>query len=101
MTIHSAKGLEFKNVFICRVNEGVLPSSKVKSPDDIEEERRLLYVAITRAMDRLYITDVQRDFGNDKKFKEAEPSKFLKELDQMCIRDRIFSIFSNNWTNDI
>ena len=106
MTIHSAKGLEFKNVFICRVNEGVLPSSKVKSPDDIEEERRLLYVAITRAMDRLYITDVQRDFGNDKKFKEVEPSKFLKELDQQEIeflnqnaKDRLSEFIKYNDNN--
>ena len=85
MTIHSSKGLEFKNVFVCRVNEGILPSSKVKSADGIEEERRLLYVAITRAMDKLFITDVQKDFGNDNKSREAEPSKFLKELDQQEI----------------
>lgn len=85
MTIHSAKGLEFKNVFVCRANEGILPSSKVKSADGIEEERRLLYVAITRAMDKLFITDVQKDFGNDNKSREAEPSKFLKELDKQEI----------------
>lgn len=84
MTIHSSKGLEFKNVFICRVNDGVLPSSKVKTPEGIEEERRLFYVGITRAMDRLYITDVKKDYasnGNSQYLREADPSKFLKELE--------------------
>lgn len=85
MTIHSSKGLEFKNVFICRLNDGVLPSSKVKTPEGIEEERRLFYVAITRAKDRLFISDVQSAFGSDKKLREAEPSKFLKELDKQEI----------------
>lgn len=87
MTIHAAKGLEFKNVFICRANEGIIPSSKVKSSDEIEEERRVFYVAITRAMDRLYITDVQKDYSyNENKsaqfLKESDPSRFLKELDK-------------------
>lgn len=113
MTIHSSKGLEFKNVFICRANEGVLPSAKVKSIEGIEEERRLFYVAITRAMDRLYITDVQRDFGNNKTSpnqKEADPSKFLMELDKQEIefinelaKDRLSETIENNNTtnNDI
>lgn len=85
MTIHSSKGLEFKNVFICRVNEGILPSSNAKTLENIEEERRLLYVAITRAMDRLFISDIQECYGIDEKLKDAEPSKFLKELDQQEI----------------
>lgn len=54
-TMHRAKGLEWKVVFIINVNEGTIPSREAESPADIEEERRLLYVAMTRAKDRLYI----------------------------------------------
>ena len=77
MTIHSAKGLEFKNVFIVRINDGIMPSGKVKSAEGIEEERRLFYVALTRAKDRLVLTNTQVDFNDY----ENECSRFLKELD--------------------
>lgn len=78
MTIHASKGLEFKNVFIARLNEGIIPSGKVKSPEGIEEERRLLYVAITRAKDRLFLTDTLFDYNEY----DNIPSRFLKELEQ-------------------
>ena len=78
MTIHASKGLEFKNVFISRINDGILPSGKVKSFEGIEEERRLFYVAITRAKDRLFLTDTQMDYNDC----ENDCSRFLKELDQ-------------------
>ena len=77
MTIHAAKGLEFKNVFIIRIVDGILPSGKVKTPDGLEEERRLFYVAITRAKDKLYLSDTMLDYNE----LDNMPSRFLKELD--------------------
>ena len=55
MTMHASKGLEFDNVFIPDVNENVIPNSKAVTECEIEEERRMLYVAMTRAKKRLYI----------------------------------------------
>jgi len=78
-TIHSAKGLEFDAVFIIGLEEGILPSSR--SLDDeraIEEERRLMYVAITRARKRLYLSYVKSRFMYGK-YNNAPPSRFLKE----------------------
>ena len=49
MTVHAAKGLEFPHVFLCCLNEGILPSQKTDSPEGMEEERRLAFVALTRA----------------------------------------------------
>ena len=77
MTIHGSKGLEFKNVFVISINDGILPSAKIKTFEGIEEERRLFYVAITRAKDRLFLTDTQINFDS-----ENPTSRFLKELDQ-------------------
>ncbi|MDR2834922.1 MAG: ATP-dependent helicase [Bacteroidales bacterium] len=81
MTIHSAKGLEFTNVFIIGMEDGVFPNSKtVESEREIEEERRLLYVAITRARKNLMISYSEIKFihGN---MTTMLPSRFLKELD--------------------
>ena len=55
MTMHSSKGLEFETVFIVDVNEDITPHKKALLPEDIEEERRLFYVALTRAKKYLYI----------------------------------------------
>ncbi|MFA5658510.1 MAG: UvrD-helicase domain-containing protein [Oscillospiraceae bacterium] len=80
MTIHAAKGLEFPNVFIVGMEENIFPGTRsMESEEDIEEERRLAYVAITRAKDRLYISHaVERMlFGN---LNRNRPSRFLKEL---------------------
>ena len=100
MTIHAAKGLEFKNVFIIRLNEGILPSGKVKSPEEIEEERRLFYVAITRAKDNLYLTDTRVEYNEY----ENMPSRFLKELDlkeiQFFSEDAKERISSTKVTNE-
>ncbi|MBO7709491.1 MAG: ATP-binding domain-containing protein, partial [Lachnospiraceae bacterium] len=74
-TLHSAKGLEFRQVFLPDVNEGMLPYRKASLESEIEEERRLLYVGMTRAKDRLYIMFVQDRFG-----KEQKPSRFLTAL---------------------
>ena len=70
MTVHSAKGLEFPFVFICELNEGVFPSRKVRTQPGMEEERRLAYVALTRAEngldltgDALFLCDGPEDAG--------------------------------------
>ena len=80
MTMHSAKGLEFPIVFIVGTEEGLFPHSRaLASEEDLEEERRLCYVAITRAQQQLYITHAmqRRIFGEED---VTEPSRFLNEL---------------------
>ncbi|TCL03516.1 ATP-dependent helicase [Sodalis ligni] len=74
MTIHSAKGMEYPYVFICGLNEGVFPSRRISSLEEMEEERRLAYVAMTRAMDRLYLSDAE-GVANDNLVKY--PSRFI------------------------
>jgi DNA helicase II / ATP-dependent DNA helicase PcrA len=80
-TVHSVKGLEFKVVFIIGCEENIFPMKRKDSTDDdIEEERRLMYVAITRAGERLYITNArQRFLYGDIKY--MQPSRFLKEAE--------------------
>ena len=76
MTVHTAKGMEFPVVFICGLNEGVFPSRKAVMPEDMDEERRLAFVAMTRAKDRLYLTDSE-GIASDGVFKY--PSRFILE----------------------
>jgi DNA helicase-2/ATP-dependent DNA helicase PcrA len=76
MTIHTAKGMEFPVVFLCGLNEGVFPSRKTFTPEDMEEERRLCYVALTRAKGRLFLSDSE-GLGNDGLYKL--PSRFIFE----------------------
>ncbi|MBQ8290890.1 MAG: UvrD-helicase domain-containing protein [Clostridia bacterium] len=79
-TVHSVKGLEFKCVFICGLEENILPVSRaVGNDDDMEEERRLMYVAITRARERLYMTRSKSRYLYGKREPTAR-SRFLKEL---------------------
>ncbi len=82
MTLHAAKGLEFPLVFLCGLEEGLFPHSRTfLHPDDIEEERRLCYVGMTRAMDALILTRAvyRRRYGTD--LPEASvPSRFLEEV---------------------
>ncbi len=79
-TIHSAKGLEFKVVFVVGAEEGIFPVTRsMDSTSDIEEERRLMYVAVTRAMEKLYITYSASRFLYSER-KASIPSRFLKEL---------------------
>ena len=80
MTIHYAKGLEFPTVFVMGMEEDVFPSRKALETDDgIEEERRLFYVAITRAQYKLYLTAAKQRFMMGKE-SPCLPSRFLKEL---------------------
>lgn len=75
MTIHSAKGLEFEDVFVIRANEGEIPHQKAEKKDEIEEERRLFYVALTRAKNNLCISYITQKNGNS-----IKPSRFVEEL---------------------
>ncbi|MBR4305208.1 MAG: UvrD-helicase domain-containing protein [Clostridia bacterium] len=80
MTIHSAKGLEFDNVFLCGAEEGIFPSYRsMESSEQMEEERRLCYVAMTRARKKLYITSAERRllYGQTA---YAKPSRFTEEI---------------------
>lgn len=74
LTIHAAKGMEFPYVFLCGMNEGIFPSRKVNTPEDMEEERRIAYVAMTRAKEMLFISDAEGK-ANDGIFKY--PSRFI------------------------
>ena len=77
MTVHAAKGLEFPYVFLCGLNEGVFPSRKVSSLAGMEEERRLAFVAMTRAERRLYLSDAE-GFNHDGSLRY--PSRFLLDI---------------------
>ena len=79
MTMHSAKGLEFNAVFITGLEEGLFPHQNSINADDIDEERRLMYVAITRARRRLYLTFAQSRMLHGK-VNYGTASSFLREL---------------------
>jgi DNA helicase-2/ATP-dependent DNA helicase PcrA len=89
MTLHAAKGLEFPLVFLCGLEEGLFPHSRTfLHPDDIEEERRLCYVGMTRAMNALILTRAvyRRRYGTD--LPEASvPSRFLEEVPAELLED--------------
>ena len=59
MTVHAAKGLEFPYVFLCAMSEGIFPSKKTNTMEKMEEERRLAFVAMTRAEKRLYLSEAE------------------------------------------
>ncbi|MGB3610262.1 MAG: DNA helicase II [Cellvibrio sp.] len=87
MTLHSAKGLEFPLVFMAGVEEGLFPHKmSADDPDRLEEERRLCYVGITRAMEKLYISyaETRRLYGNET-FNAV--SRFVKEIPAKCIQE--------------
>ena len=89
MTLHAAKGLEFPLVFLCGLEEELFPHSRTfLNPDDVEEERRLCYVGMTRAMDQLVLTRAvyRRRYGTD--LPEASvPSRFLEEIPAELIEE--------------
>lgn len=83
MTVHAAKGLEFPCVFLCGMNEGIFPSRKVRTQEAMEEERRLAFVAATRAEKLLYLTRAEsRNFDGSPQY----PSRFILDIDRQLIR---------------
>ena len=82
MTIHAAKGLEFPYVFLCELNEGIFPSGRTKTVQSMEEERRLAYVAMTRAEKGLYLSEAAgRNIDNTSRY----PSRFVLEIDEKLL----------------
>lgn len=75
MTFHASKGLEFRRVYLIDVNEGLVPHRRAKTREEIEEERRVLYVAMTRAKEELYLLYTEKRGGRD-----VPPSRFLRDL---------------------
>lgn len=82
MTVHTAKGLEFPYVFVCGMNEGIFPSKHVDTEERLEEERRMAYVAFTRAEKALYISDAE-GLNYDESFRY--PSRFIFNIDRDVI----------------
>ncbi len=91
LTMHSSKGLEFPVVFLNGWNEGVFPSWRSHSEKDIEEERRLAYVGITRAEKELIITSAESRTQIDGKTRIHKPSRFLEELPEEIVNKTIIS----------
>ena len=75
LTMHASKGLEFDTVYLPDLNEGIFPGRRAVSAEAIEEERRLFYVAITRARDRLHLMYLRGNRNNPRR-----PSRFLESL---------------------
>ncbi len=99
MTIHSAKGLEFGTVFVVGLEEGLFPSDMVSgNPREMEEERRLFYVAITRAKTHCYLSYAQCRFRYGQ-MEFSSPSRFLKDIDSRYL-DRQQSMFSSRRSFD-
>lgn len=97
MTIHSAKGLEFENVFLPGWEEGVFPGyQSIMNPEEIEEERRLAYVAITRAKRRLFITHVKERMMNGST-QYNQSSRFIQDIPEHLVdeNDKTYSSFSD------
>ena len=79
MTVHASKGLEFPYVFLCGMNEGIFPSRKITTMEGMEEERRLAFVAITRAEKGLFLSEADgRNFDSSPRY----PSRFLLDIDE-------------------
>ncbi len=82
MTVHAAKGLEFPYVFLCGMNEGIFPSRRTRTRPAMEEERRLAFVAMTRAEKRLFLTEAE---GRNTDGSPRYPSRFLLDIDPALI----------------
>ncbi len=85
MTLHSAKGLEFPVVYIVGMEENIFPSYRSIEEDDVEEERRLLYVGITRAMDKLFLSSADNRMQYGRTIYNR-PSRFLMEIPSDCLK---------------
>ncbi len=110
MTVHAAKGLEFKSVFVVGMEEELFPSAfSMDSARDLEEERRLFYVAITRAEERCFITYSKSRFRNGKTT-FSSPSRFIKDIDPQYLdnanesievaQPKIFSSWDDDWDKE-
>ena len=86
MTVHSAKGLEFPIVFLCGLSEGIFPGKRANTREKLEEERRLAYVAFTRAKDRLFLSDAA---GTNYDGSFRYPSRFLVNAEQENLDDAV------------
>lgn len=86
MSIHAAKGLEFEAVFLVGLEDQLFPGFMAVSPDDIDEERRLFYVAITRAKAQLYLSYAQSRYRFGQ-LRYHDPSRFLEEIDSQNLED--------------
>ena len=82
MTVHAAKGLEFPYVFLCGMNEGIFPSRRTRTLPAMEEERRLAFVAMTRAEKRLFLTEAE---GRNTDGSPRYPSRFILDVDPGCV----------------
>jgi DNA helicase-2/ATP-dependent DNA helicase PcrA len=82
MTVHAAKGLEFPAVFLCGMSEGIFPSGRVNTRPAMEEERRLAFVAMTRAEQKLFLTTSD---GRNTDGSPRYPSRFILDIDQVLL----------------
>ena len=99
MTLHAAKGLEFPLVFLAGMEEGLFPHSRtINDGEGLEEERRLCYVGMTRAMDALLVTRARfrRRYGNDSP-EYSTPSRFMGEIPGHLIQDLSAPVPANTW----
>ncbi|HIP86761.1 MAG TPA: ATP-dependent DNA helicase Rep, partial [Aquifex sp.] len=91
MTVHASKGLEFSVVFLPRLEEGIFPhKSAFENEEEMEEERRLFYVAVTRAKEKLYLSYVRKRNSKSGKEIERKPSRFLSEIPKELLDLRFF-----------
>lgn len=98
MTIHAAKGLEYDVVHIAGLEENLFPSMFCESERELEEERRLFYVAITRAKEECYISSARTRFRNGS-LQMQSPSRFLKDIDKRFIQHAQETIRKTSWAN--
>ena len=98
MTVHTAKGLEFSNAFLCGLEEGVFPSKKTATLEGMEEERRLAFVAFTRAKKTLFLTDAE---GRNLDGSFRYPSRFIFNVDKslLAYTDELDDslVYETNW----
>jgi DNA helicase II / ATP-dependent DNA helicase PcrA len=101
LTLHAAKGLEFPQVFIIGLDENYLPHSRSRDdPEEMAEERRLFYVGITRAKNRLFLLRARRRRSPYGSYETMQPSRFLESLPDELVRGHIDTILSRRETYD-
>ena len=102
MTLHTAKGLEFPQVFIVGLDEQYLPHSRSRDePEEMAEERRLFYVGLTRARDQLYLVRAQRRRSPYGSYENMQPSRFLEDIPRDLTRGRFTRTFERRDAYDL